>query len=50
MTFFKTVLAVLLALVVVDVFEYYIREKIPIAIDNDRSDKTFCLSISGLDK
>jgi hypothetical protein len=41
---------VLLALILADIFENYIQEKIPIAIDNNKGDKTFCLSISGLDK
>ena len=50
MTFFKTVLAVWLALVLAEVFGHYTKEKIPLTLDNDKSDKTFCLSISGLDK
>ena len=50
MTFVKTVLAVWLALVLEDAFGQYTKEKLPLTLDNDKSDKTFCLSVSGLDK
>jgi len=47
-SFFKTVLAVWVALVLANAFEHYQIEKMPPF--NDNGDKTFCISIEGFTK